>query len=108
MDEAIRCLILKLGGKQEKSEVLLNIFGQLLKANSGAAFIVDSQRRILLHYASKYLKDIPCACTIIEALLLVNIEGASVIDVDECYPITTAGMDIMLNYEHLDGSARLL
>ena len=91
MNEAMRGLIQKLGGKKDKSETLLSIFEILLKANNDAAFVLDVQGRLVLHYASKYLKDVPCATTIIAALLLVNKEGARVVDNDECYAITTAG-----------------
>lgn len=91
MNEAMRGLIQKLGGKKDKSRTLLSIFEILLKANNDAAFVLDVQGRLVLHYASKYLKDVPCATTIIAALLLVNKEGARVIDNDECYAITTAG-----------------
>jgi hypothetical protein len=91
VNEAMRGLIQKLGGKKDKSETLLSIFEILLKANNDAAFVLDAQGRLVLHYASKYLKDVPCATTIISALLLVNKEGARVIDNDECYAITTAG-----------------
>ena len=91
----MRGLIQKLGGKRDKSATLLSIFQILLQANNEAAYVLDSQGRLVLHYASKYLKDVPCATTIIGALLLVNKEGARVIDNDECYAITTAGQSAL-------------
>ena len=87
----MRRLILKLGGIPEESDTLLKIFQILLKANPRAAFVLDSKGRLLLHYASKYLKSVSCGPKIIEALLSVNLDGAKVVDNDECYAITTAG-----------------
>ena len=91
IDEVMRGLIQKLGSKAEKSDTLLNIFEILLKSNPRAAFVVDSQGRLLLHYASKYLKNVTCATDVIKALLLVHKDAASIVDNDECYAITTAG-----------------
>ena len=87
----MRRLIQKLGGIPEESDTLLKIFQILLKANPRAAFVFDAKGRLLLHYASKYLKSVSCGPNIIQALLAVNLDGAKAYDNDECYAITTAG-----------------
>ena len=91
IDEAIRCLILKLGGKEDKSSRLYGMFQILLKANVSAAVLRDSHGRYLLHYACRHLRSISCATKIIEALLVAHKEAAMGIDSDECYAVTTAG-----------------
>ena len=96
IDEAIRCLILKLGGKEDNSNRLHTMFQLLLKANTASALVTDPQGRYLLHYACRHLGNITCAVNIIKMLLIAHKEATMGLDSDECYAITTAGNKYLL------------
>ena len=96
IDEAIRCLILKLGGKEDNSNRLHTMFQLLLKANTASALVTDPQGRFLLHYACRHLGNISCAVNIIKMLLIAHKDAAMGLDSDECYAITTAGNQYFL------------
>ena len=104
IDEEIRCLILKLGGKEDNSNRLHTMFQLLLKANTASALVTDPQGRYLLHYACRHLGNISCAVNIIKMLLIAHKDAAMGLDSDECYAITTAGNQYFLFFSSLSST----